>query len=201
MVSGSEEIPTTFDAAREEAERLIDDIERARASYYGEDTSLVDDATFDAWVHRLEAIETEFPQLAGQDSPTQTVGAAAVRGLVNVTHAERMLSLDNVFSAEELSDWLSKTSKSAAKKLDWLTEVKIDGVAISLHYDRGELIWAATRGDGSVGEDVTENALQIPGIPKKLAGEGHPEVVEIRGEVFIKVADFAKLNAAQARFR
>lgn len=198
---GSESLPTTFDEARIEAEHLTEDIERARASYYGEDTSLVDDATFDAWLQRLEAIETAFPQLQGQDSPTQKVGAEAVKGLVEVTHSERMLSLDNVFSVEELSDWLHKIREAAGHDIDWLTELKIDGVAISLHYEKGELVWAATRGDSRVGEDVTENALRIPGIPETLAGEGHPDVVEIRGEIFIPVAAFDELNAAQARFR
>ena len=201
MVSGTEPLPTTFEDARAEVERLTEDIEAARASYYGQDTSLVDDATFDAWMLKLEAIETQFPQLRGQDSPTQKVGAQAVRGLAEITHAERMLSLDNVFSPAELSEWLTKTRNAVGADVNWLTELKIDGVAISLHYEHGELVWAATRGDSRVGEDVTENALKIAHIPKRLAGENHPALVEIRGEVFIPVANFENLNATQASLR
>jgi len=201
MVSGTEPLPTTFEDARAEVERLTEDIEAARASYYGQDTSLVDDATFDAWMLRLETIEIQFPQLLGQDSPTQKVGAQAVRGLAEITHAERMLSLDNVFSPAELNEWLTKTENAIGRRVPWLTELKIDGVAISLHYEHGELVWAATRGDSRVGEDVTENALKIAHIPQKLAGDNHPELVEIRGEVFIPVAEFDALNAAQATLR
>ncbi|TXJ04769.1 MAG: NAD-dependent DNA ligase LigA, partial [Aeromicrobium sp.] len=201
MVSGTDSLPTTFEEARHEVEQLTEDIEAARASYYGQDTSLVDDATFDSWMLRLEAIETQFPQLRGQDSPTQKVGAQAVRGLAEITHAERMLSLDNVFSPAELNEWLTKTENAIGRRVSWLTELKIDGVAISLHYEHGELVWAATRGDSRVGEDVTENALKIEHIPQKLAGDNHPELVEIRGEVFIPVANFENLNAAQASLR
>ena len=208
MVSGTESLPTSFDEARVEAEKLTEDIERASSAYYGQDTTLVADVTYDGWMRRLQALEAAFPQLQGQDSPTQIVGAAASdpdadteRGLLKVEHAERMLSLDNVFSTEELREWLIKTETAAGQKMPWLTELKIDGAAISLHYEHGELIWAATRGDGRVGEDVTENALQIAGIPKTLAGSGHPAVVEVRGEVFIGVEAFEALNVAQARFR
>ncbi|PYD01208.1 NAD-dependent DNA ligase LigA [Microbacterium esteraromaticum] len=187
--------------ARAEAEELTTRILEAKDAYYGRDTSLVDDATYDAWMHRLEELERLHPELQGQDSPTQMVGAAGATGLDTIEHAERMLSLDNVFSLDELREWAAKTRASAGREVAWLTELKIDGLAINLRYENGVLTSAATRGDGRVGEIVTENALRLADIPERLVGEGHPEIVEVRGEVFIPVAAFERLNAAQAAFR
>jgi DNA ligase (NAD+) len=187
--------------AQAEAETLASRIEEAKDAYYGRDASLVDDATYDGWLKRLEELERLFPELAGQDSPTRQVGAAQSTGLATVEHAARMLSLDNVFSIEELRDWVSKTQALAGREVPWLTELKIDGLAINLRYENGVLTSAATRGDGRVGEVVTENALRVAGIPQRLSGEGHPAIVEVRGEVFIPVAAFEKLNAKQAEFR
>ncbi|WP_373317469.1 NAD-dependent DNA ligase LigA [Protaetiibacter mangrovi] len=153
-------------------------------------------------MHRLEELERLFPELQSQDSPTQTVGGGTqAGGLATIEHAERMLSLDNVFSAEELREWCVKTADAAGRHVSWLTELKIDGLAINLRYERGVLTSAATRGDGRVGEIVTENALRLPEIPARLSGEGHPQIVEVRGEVFIPVAEFEKLNAFQAELR
>lgn len=193
--------PLTLDDARREADGLTARILDARDAYYGRDASLVDDATYDAWMHRLEELERLFPELRGQDSPTQTVGAAGETGAATIEHAERMLSLDNVFSVEELREWMAKTEAAAGREVAWLTELKIDGLAISLRYESGVLTSAATRGDGRVGEIVTDNALRVTGIPRRLAGTGHPALVEVRGEIFIPVAAFERLNAAQAEFR
>ena len=190
-----------FEDARAEAADLVSRIEAARDVYYGADASEVDDQTYDGWLHRLEAIEEAHPDLRTQDSPTQTVGAAESTELDTIEHAERMLSLDNVFSIEELRDWCIKTTAAAGRDVRWLTELKIDGLAISLRYEHGVLTSAATRGDGRVGEIVTENALRVPGIPERLAGEGHPALVEVRGEVFIPVEAFRALNAGQAERR
>ncbi|GAB3599462.1 NAD-dependent DNA ligase LigA [Microbacterium tumbae] len=187
--------------ARAEAEELTTRILEAKDAYYGRDTSLVDDSTYDGWMHRLEELERLHPELQGQDSPTQMVGAAESTGLATIEHAERMLSLDNVFSVEELREWAAKTQAASGRDVAWLTELKIDGLAISLRYESGVLTSAATRGDGRVGEIVTENALRLADIPQRLRGEGHPTVVEVRGEVFIPVAAFERLNAAQADFR
>jgi len=187
--------------ARAEAEELTTRILEAKDAYYGRDTSLVDDATYDGWMRRLEELERLHPELQGQDSPTQMVGAAEATGLATIEHAERMLSLDNVFSLDELRDWRVKTAAAAGRDVAWLTELKIDGLAINLRYENGVLSSAATRGDGRVGEIVTENALRLADIPERLSGEGHPEIVEVRGEVFIPVAAFERLNAAQAAFR
>ena len=191
----------SLEDARIEAGELTTRILEAKDAYYGRDTSLVDDATYDGWMHRLEELERLHPELQGQDSPTQMVGAAEATGLATIEHAERMLSLDNVFSVGELRDWAVKTQAAAGREVSWLTELKIDGLAISLRYEDGVLTSAATRGDGRVGEIVTENALRLAGIPQRLSGDGHPPLVEVRGEVFIPVAAFERLNAAQAAFR
>jgi DNA ligase (NAD+) len=113
-------------------------------------------------------------------------------------HLERLYSLDNVFSVEELTEWMTKTERDADQQVQWLCEAKIDGLALSMRYENGVLVQAATRGDGITGEDVTENVRLIPSIPQRLTGEGHPAVVEIRGEVFFRTAEFADLNTRQA---
>jgi len=191
-------IPSEFDAARAEAEALTERILELRAAYYERDTTLVSDLEYDALVHRLEAIEAAWPQLAGQDSPTQSVGGGVDSTLfAPVVHAERMYSLDNVFSIEEFQEWAAKTQRDAGEPLAWLCELKIDGLAINLRYERGKLVSAATRGDGATGEDVTENVLRIRGIPRQLTGSGHPALVEVRGEIFFPVAAFNELNAEQ----
>ncbi|RGE21602.1 NAD-dependent DNA ligase LigA [Leucobacter sp. wl10] len=192
------EIPTDFAAARAEAERLTAEIERLRTAYYSEAVSLVSDAEYDEMFRRLEAIEREFPELAGQDSPTREVGAAVVSaGFPEHEHAERMLSLDNVFSLDEFREWAEKARIAAGREVRWLTELKIDGLAISLAYRHGVLETATTRGDGRVGEDITENVELIPVIPRRLTGDGIPEFFEARGEVFLSSEDFEALNERQ----
>jgi DNA ligase (NAD+) len=182
-------------------EELRARIRSASDDYYAADSSPLSDAEYDALVRELAALEAEHPELAAEDSPTRTVGGIVGAGLAPIDHAERMLSLDNVFSAEELREWCEKTVASADRPVAWLTELKIDGLAISLHYEDGRLVTAATRGDGRTGEDVTVNALRVAGIPERLSGEGHPALVEVRGEVFIPVAAFAELNALQETLR
>lgn len=190
--------PDDFETARSESEALRDRIDRNRLAYYGDGNSAVSDAEYDADFRRLEELEREFPELAGQDSPTQQVGAALVSaGFPEHQHAERMLSLDNVFSVEEFRDWAAKTVLAAGRPVRWLSELKIDGLAISLAYRNGVLETATTRGDGRVGEDITENVDWIPAIPRQLHGEGFPEFFEVRGEVFLRTSDFDKLNVRQ----
>ncbi|KRF30871.1 NAD-dependent DNA ligase LigA [Yonghaparkia sp. Soil809] len=190
----------TRDAARAEVEALTTRILGLRDAYYARDELLEDDATYDALVRRLELIEHAFPELQSQDSPTQTVGGRAETTLfAPVEHAERMLSLDNVFSADEFAEWAAKVERDANRPVAYLCELKIDGLALNLRYERGVLVTAATRGDGRVGEDVTQNVLQVAGIPTRLAGDASelPELVEVRGEVFIPKAAFDELNALQ----
>lgn len=192
------EIPTDFESARDEAAALTERIERYRTAYYSEGVSLVSDAEYDVEFRRLEALEREFPELAGQDSPTQQVGAATVAvGFPPHEHAERMLSLDNVFTLDEFRDWANKAQQSAGRQVRWLSELKIDGLAISLAYRDGVLETATTRGDGRVGEDITENVEFIPAIPRRLTGDGFPSFFEVRGEVFLTTADFEALNERQ----
>lgn len=176
--------------AKARIDELIDQINKHRRAYYEGNTVLISDAEYDWLMRDLEALESEFPQLITGDSPTQTVGGSANQTFAPVEHLARMMSLDNVFSHEEFTEWAGRT-----EGLPLLCELKIDGLAINLRYVRGELVSAATRGDGAVGEDVTANVKTIKGIPHRLLGTGHPEVVEVRGEIFYGLADFEALNA------
>ena len=185
--------------AQQEAERLTTRILELRHAYYERDAAIASDEDYDLTMHRLEELERLFPELQSQDSPTQTVGGRAQTALfAPVVHAERMLSLDNVFSLEQFAEWASRVERGAGRSPDYLCELKIDGLAINLRYQNGRLVSAATRGDGVVGEDVTENVMLIPGIPTRLAGQGHPPIVEVRGEVFFPVDSFRQLNAEQS---
>src|SRR5699024_7294103 len=182
-------------------QELADQVRAAREAYYGQDTQLISDAAFDELLAELQGLERQHPVLRQQDSPTREVGPAASALFSPVPHAEQMLSLDNVFSAEELHDWLVKTQEAAGRTLRWLCELKIAGLAMSLRYGKGRLVSAATRGDGRIGEDVTQNAVHVADSPQRLAGTGHPDLVEVRGEVFIPTARFTELNELQAELQ
>ena len=174
----------------ERIEELRTQIERFRNAYYLENETLISDAEYDALEIELRQLEAEHPEFA-QESPTQKVGGAASEVFSPVRHREQMLSLDNAFSEEEFLAWTQKVEGGP-----FLCEPKIDGLAVSLTYENGVLTKAATRGDGEVGEDVTTNVLTIKTIPHRLSGTNHPEVIEIRGEVFYGIDDFAALNAS-----
>ena len=176
-------------AAAKRIEELVDEINKHRRAYYEGNTVLIADAEYDALMHELELLEAQHPELITGDSPTQTVGGSANQAFAPVQHLDRMMSLDNVFSHDEMRAWVAKAGAGP-----FLCELKIDGLAINLRYENGTLVSAATRGDGVVGEDVTQNVLTIKSIPRKLEGSGHPPVVEVRGEIFFGVEDFAKLN-------
>jgi DNA ligase (NAD+) len=176
-------------AAAQRIEELVDEINKHRRAYYEGNTVLIADAEYDALMHELELLEAQHPALITGDSPTQTVGGSANQAFAPVQHLDRMMSLDNVFSHDEMRAWVAKAGAGP-----FLCELKIDGLAINLRYENGTLVSAATRGDGVVGEDVTQNVLTIKSIPRKLEGSGHPPVVEVRGEIFFGVEDFAKLN-------
>ena len=172
----------------ERAEELRALIERYRNAYYLENESLVSDSEYDDLEKELRALEHENPELI-VDSPTEKVGGAASGLFAPHRHLEPMLSLDNAFSLEELLAWDQRVGGGP-----YLCEPKIDGLAVSLTYEKGKLVSAATRGDGEVGEDVTANVMTIRSVPHALSGSNHPEQIEIRGEVFFPLADFAKLN-------
>jgi DNA ligase (NAD+) len=175
---------------------LVERIERARREYYELDAPTLSDAEYDALYRELQALEAAHPDLATQDSPTTTVGGHAAAGFAPVEHLERMFSLDNAFSAEEMAAWFERVARDLGELPPLLCEVKIDGLAVDLVYRDGALMTAATRGDGRVGEDVTFNARFIPGVPQQL-GPGAPPLLEVRGEVFFPVADFERINDEQ----
>lgn len=170
-----------------EWDELAAEVRKHRDLYYN-GQPVITDAEFDEMFCRLQKMEEEHPELAVPDSPTKQVGApTADSAFADVTHPERMMSLDNVFSEEEMREWLDKTPGP------YLTELKIDGLSIDLIYENGELTRAATRGDGTTGEDITANARVIEDIPHKLTGDA-PAFLEVRGEVFIRPEDFPELN-------
>lgn len=173
-------------------------ISDAQEAYYGLDAPTMSDAEYDSLMRELQDLEKRFPQLRTPDSPTQRVGAAQrVTDFAPVTHLERLLSLDDIFSTQELTDWIARTQRSLGEqKASWLCELKIDGLAVDLVYRGGRLVSGATRGDGRVGEDVTPNVLTIAGIPHQFAGPDIPEVLEVRGEIFFPIEAFADLNAS-----
>ncbi len=186
-------------ARADEVQSRTSRILELRDAYYEGDTVLASDEEYDKLMRRLEELERRFPELQGQDSPTQTVGSRAETTLfAPVNHPERMLSLDNVFSLDEFRAWALKVERDSGRKPDWLCELKIDGLAINLRYENGRLTSAATRGDGVVGEDVTQNIRCINDIPERLAERGHPPLVEVRGEIFFPVEAFRELNRLQA---
>ena len=181
-------------------ERLTARILELQDAYYRRDQLLASDAEYDELLAQLASLEHKFPELQGADSPTLTIGFGGGIGVGElfspVTHAERMFSLDNVFDEQEMRQWIARI-EAVHPEASYLCELKIDGLALNLRYENGRLVRAATRGDGVTGEDVTENALLVPGIPLQLAGSGHPELVEIRGEVFFPIEAFDDLNARQ----
>ncbi len=172
---------------RRQWDDLAEDVRRHRELYYN-GQPVISDAEFDQLFAQLQALEEEHPELAVPDSPTKEVGAPVSGAFDDIEHLERMMSLDNVFSDEELAEWLARTPGP------YLTELKIDGLSINLVYRDGQLERAATRGDGTTGEDITANARVIDDIPHSLSGD-YPPLVEVRGEVFIRPEDFPELNA------
>ena len=174
----------------ERIEELRSLIARYKDAYYQRDESLVSDKEYDELEKELRKLEKLHPEYQA-DSPAEKVGSSASTLFAPHQHLERMLSLDNAFSEEEFQAWSERVGSGP-----FLCEPKIDGLAVSLTYKNGQLTSAATRGDGEVGEDVTENIKTIPSIPHKLQGKTHPAVIEIRGEVFFALSDFEKLNAA-----
>jgi len=188
-------------AAKKELARLADAIRAADAAYYQEDAPHMSDADYDALRQRLNAIEEAFPDLKQADSPSDAVGAAPVQGFGKVTHLKPMLSLDNLFSEEDAADFVARVRRflnlKDSEEVAVTAEPKIDGLSCSLLYENGELVRAATRGDGAVGEDVTANIRTLKHVPHTLKGKGHPAQIEVRGEVYMTMADFEAFQKAE----
>lgn len=185
--------------ARDELARLADMLADANRAYHTEDAPRIDDAEYDALKRRNAEIEARFPDLKRDDSPSDQIGAEPAEGFSKIRHAVSMLSLSNAFEAEDVEDFDGRVRKylglAADAPLAYTAEPKIDGLSLSLRYENGALVSAATRGDGQVGENVTANALTIDDIPQNI--ENAPAILEVRGEVYMSHADFAALNARQ----
>ncbi|CAN5125927.1 NAD-dependent DNA ligase LigA [soil metagenome] len=163
--------------------------------YHVTDAPTISDAEYDALMRELQAIEAAHPSLVTPNSPTQRVGFGFSTTFAPVRHLERMQSLDNAFTDEELAAWAARAEREWADRAAYLCELKVDGLAIDLVYEHGRLVRAATRGDGQTGEDVTANIRTLRDIPDRLTGDDVPDLLEVRGEVYFPVAAFAQLNA------
>jgi DNA ligase (NAD+) len=188
--------------AKAELERLAREIARHDELYHAQDDPEISDADYDALRQRNAAIEARFPSLIRADSPSARVGAAPAAVFSKVRHAVPMLSLGNAFTEEDVVDFLARVRRFLGLAGDAIVELtaepKIDGLSISLTYEDRRLVQAATRGDGSTGENVTPNVMTLKQVPRRLTGKGVPDLIEVRGEIYLRHADFEKLNAEQA---
>ncbi|MBW1601581.1 NAD-dependent DNA ligase LigA [Streptomyces sp. JJ66] len=181
---------------REEHKRLAEQVDEHRFRYYVKSAPVVSDAEFDRLLRELEALEERYSELRTPQSPTQQVAGRYETEFTEVAHRQRMLSLDNAFDDAELAAWAERIARELGEvPYHFLCELKIDGLAVNLTYEHGRLTRAATRGDGRTGEDITPNVRTIAGVPERLHGEGVPDLVEIRGEVFFPMERFEELNA------
>jgi DNA ligase (NAD+) len=179
---------------RERAADLARELEEHSYRYHVLDRPVVSDAEYDALMRALRELEDSYPQLRTPDSPTQKVGNTWATQFTPVEHLERMFSLDNAFSDDELAAWAARAEREMGGNGSYVCELKVDGLAIAVVYEKGRLVRAATRGDGRTGEDVTGNVRTLESVPGRLGGNGVPELLEVRGEVFFPVARFEELN-------
>lgn len=186
-------------SAAQEIDRLRDEIRYHDRKYYVEAQSEITDVEYDRLMDRLKQLEAEHPELITPDSPTQRVGDAPVSDLEQVTHRVPMLSIDNTYSVDELRKYGQRVAKLLPDEaIEWVVELKIDGVAVSIVYEHGLLARAVTRGNGQVGDDITHNIRTVAGVPLKLSGKHVPEVLEVRGEVYMTNSELVRLNQLQA---
>ena len=183
----------TLSDARRRISELSDEIRDHQFRYYVLDKPIISDGEFDVLLQELKKLESAHPELKADDSPSEVVGGGFSTHFTQHDHIEKMMSLDNVFGVDELEGWFDRIEKSGAKN-SWLCEVKVDGLAINLLYEKGKLVRALTRGNGTTGEDVTLNIKTISSIPHELAGKNIPNLLEVRGEVFFPVEAFNEFN-------
>lgn len=181
-------------AIQDEIKQLTDELNQHNYRYYVDDAPSIPDAEYDRLMRRLQELEAEHPELALADSPTQRVGGEALSKFNQVTHLKPMLSLDNVFSEEEFNAFYKRVGDKLPDTPAFCCEPKLDGLAVSILYRDGVFERAATRGDGTVGEDITENVRTIKSVPLRLRGSGFPPLLEVRGEVFMPKAAFEAVN-------
>jgi DNA ligase (NAD+) len=181
---------------RERHDELSREVDEHQYRYYVLDEPTASDAHYDALMRELQQLEEDYPALRTPDSPTQRVGGTYATTFTPVKHLERMLSLDNAFTGDELTDWARRVEREVGTGVHYLCELKVDGLAIAVVYERGRLVRGATRGDGRTGEDVTPNVRTIADIPERLETDDPPELLEVRGEVYFPVERFEALNAS-----
>ena len=182
----------------QEIESLREQIRSHDHRYYLEAAPTISDTEYDRLMMRLKDLEAQHPELVTDDSPTQRIGDAPVEHLEQVAHRVPMLSIENTYNVDELLDFGTKTEKALGHPAEWVVELKIDGVAVSIIYENGILTRAVTRGNGTVGDDITHNIRTITDVPLRLAGNNLPAVLEVRGEVYMLNSDLVLLNERQA---
>ncbi|MGH3326621.1 MAG: NAD-dependent DNA ligase LigA [Streptomycetales bacterium] len=193
------DIPDVPAQVRQQHAALVQQVDEHQYRYYVLDRPVVSDSEYDALMHQLEELEERHRSLRTPDSPTQRVGGAVSTEFTPVEHLQRMMSLDNAFSRDELAAWAQRAEKEVGAVAEYLCEIKVDGLAVDLVYEGGRLLRAATRGDGRTGEDITLNIRTIDDVPARLRDTDRhpvPELVEVRGEVYFPVDRFGELNAA-----
>jgi DNA ligase (NAD+) len=199
VAADREDVTEVSDDARTRHRDLSEELDRYAFAYYVRDEPLVSDGQYDELMAELKAIETAHPALVTPESPSQKVNGGFTATFAPVAHLERMQSLDNAFSGDELSAWAARAEREGAAGASYLCELKVDGVAVAIVYENGRMVRAATRGDGTTGEDVTANVRTMAGVPQQLTGSVEngdvPELLEVRGEIYFPVAAFADVNA------
>jgi DNA ligase (NAD+) len=194
-VGDREDLTEVPDDVRTRHRDLAEELDRYAFAYYVRDEPLISDGQYDELMGELKALEAAHPALVTPDSPSQKVNGGFTATFAPVQHLERMQSLDNAFSSDELSAWAARAEREGAAGASFLCELKVDGVAVDLVYEKGRLVRAATRGDGVTGEDVTANVRTMADVPQQLTGPDVPELLEVRGEIYFPVEAFAEVNA------
>lgn len=186
--------------AAERIEWLSDQIRQHDYNYYVLAAPTITDLEYDRLLRELQELEALYPEMASPDSPTKRLGDSPVDGLMQVAHRIPMLSIENTYTEQELRDFFQRTEKLLpGERIEWVVELKVDGVAASIRYDKGLLTQAVTRGNGEVGDDITHNIRTIRGLPQRLVGESIPEWLEVRGEVYMRNSDLVALNEERAK--